>query len=184
MIVYIDESGTHLGAKNATLSVVYLEVKKHADFENKVLLIEKKLGISHFHWNKQDWRNREKFMDELMNLNFTFGVAIYGHPEKFASKFPDMLAHLVTQTEIAKMVIDGYKPKWYLNALKKMLRDRGTSVKKLVSARKDESYPGLRVADCLAGLIRYHYDHSKSNAERWVKKLKKEKKLIFELLVT
>ena len=42
---------------------------------------------------------------------------------------------------------------------KKVLRDKGISVKKLKTAN-DESYPALRVADAIAGAIRYRCENS------------------------
>lgn len=51
-------------------------------------------------------------------------------------------------------MIDSRKPKWYSLKLKKVLRDKGISVKKVITVRKDESSPGIRVSDCLAGLFR------------------------------
>lgn len=78
-------------------------------------------------------------------------------------------------------MIDGRKPKWYGLKLKKILRDKEVSVKKIVTVRKEESSPGIRVADCLAGMIRYYHDHPDSIVEGWYNKLKKAEKIKFEL---
>src|SRR3989344_4641009 len=70
--------------------------------------------------------------------------------------------------------------KWYEQRLKKVLRDRGISVKKLSTVRR-ESEVGIQLADALAGLIRYHYDNpDRKDAKKWFDKLKKDKKLVAE----
>ena len=66
--------------------------------------------------------------------------------------------------------------------LKKALRDKGVSVKKLRTVN-DKSQPGVQVADCLAGLVRRYYDNqNEKNSKRWFDKLRKEKKLTMQLL--
>jgi len=59
--------------------------------------------------------------------------------------------------------IDGKKPRWVELRLKKVLRDKGISVKKLKTLR-DESSPGIRLADALAGVSRAYYDNPKGKA--------------------
>lgn len=48
--------------------------------------------------------------------------------------------------------------------LKKVLRDKGISVRSLKTARND-SVAGLRIADAIAGLARSFYDDPKGKAE-------------------
>lgn len=65
-----------------------------------------------------------------------------------------------------------------------MLRDKGIAVKKLRTVRS-KSEVGIQLADALASLIRYHHDKpEEKDAKKWYNKLKKEKKLEFELLVS
>ena len=67
------------------------------------------------------------------------------------------------------MIIDGKKPKWYSLRLKKVLRDRGISVKKIRTGN-DKSFPCLRLADAYAGLIRAHWnDPNNKNAKELYK---------------
>ncbi len=78
--------------------------------------------------------------------------------------------------------MDGKKPRWYELSLKKALRDKGVSVRKLKTVN-DKSQPGVQVADCLAGLVRRHYDNqNEENPKRWFDKLRKDKKLTMQLL--
>lgn len=80
-------------------------------------------------------------------------------------------------------IIDGEKPKWYEHKLKKVLRDKGIGLKKLRTVR-NKSEVGIQLADALASLIRYSYDNpQEKDAKKWVTKLRREKKLKFELLV-
>lgn len=53
--------------------------------------------------------------------------------------------------------IDGKKPKWYARKMKKVLRDKNISVRKLKTVH-DTEYAGIRVADMVAGLARWQCD--------------------------
>ena len=181
MLIFIDESGTHKAVDHATIVLVYVEITDLAKFESKVELIEKELGIRYFHWNTERWVTREKFLEKLLKLDFTLKVAILKNPVQFSKSLEDVLRHLVIEGNIRKIMIDGKKPKWYSQKLKKVLRDKGISVRKVTMVRKDESSPGIRVADCLAGLIRYKYDNPESDATVLFNKLKRTGKLKFEL---
>lgn len=66
--------------------------------------------------------------------------------------------------------VDGKKPRWVELRLKKVLRDKGISVKKLKTLR-DESSPGIRLADALAGVTRAYYDNPKGKAAPLWKKI-------------
>lgn len=129
----------------------------------------------------EKWEKREKFIEQLLKLDFTFKVAILKNPVKLSKDLEEVLKHLVIEENIRKIVLDGRKPKWYNQRLKKLLRDKGVSVKKIVTIRKNESSPGVRVADCLAGLVRTHFDNPDSLASKLYSKLKKANKVKFEL---
>lgn len=181
MIIIIDESGTHKQVDHTTITLVYVEISNLEKFEKEVERIEKELGIKYFHWKDERWGKREKFIERLLKLDFTLKVAILKNPVQFSRSLEEALKHLVVEGNIRKIMIDGKKPKWYSQKLKKVLRDKGVSVKKVTMVRRDESSPGIRVADCLAGLIRYKYDNPRSEATIWYNKLKKADKIKFEL---
>jgi len=183
MIIYIDESGTHLGAKHSTLALVYIKVDNAETFDKKIIETESELKITNFHWKDEKWETREKFVNFLLKQNFNFKVAVSHEPHKFVKRFPDILSHLLIDDEIKKIVIDGEKPRWYTMGLKTTLRQRKISVEKVVAARKESSYPGLRVADCLAGLVRYGYDNPDSPAAVWLNQFRKTGKLLYEFLL-
>ena len=85
------------------------------------------------------------------------------------------MQHLVVERNILSLIIDGKKGKSYERKFKKVLRDKGISVKKLKTAN-DEAYPALRLADAIAGAIRYRYENGgdkkvKDIYERFSKKI-------------
>lgn len=181
MVIFIDESGTHKQTDHSAVILVYVEISNLEEFEKTIERIEEKLKIKYFHWTDESWEKREKFINNLLKLDFTFKVAILKNPVKLSKSIEDILKHLVIEEDIKKIVIDGRKPKWYSLKLKKVLRDKEISVKKIITVRKEESSPGIRVADCLVGLIRYYYDHPESSTKSWYNKFKKAEKIKFEL---
>lgn len=181
MVIFIDESGTHKQSGHATIALVYVEISDLETFEKEIESLEERLGIRYFHWSHERWRTREKFLEKLLTLDFTFKIAILENPVHLSKSMEDALSHLVVEKNIKKIVIDGRKPKWYTRELKKILRAKGVSVKKIVTVRKEQSSPGIRVSDCLAGLTRYYYENTDSIAKKWYNKLKKANKIRFEL---
>ncbi len=182
MDIFIDESGTHKHIGHATTAIVYLEVKSIVRFEDHLREIEQELKISSFHWAEERWFMRNKFVLEALKLDFSVKVAIFENPMHPERMFELVFQHLITETNIRNIFIDGKKPKWYEHRLKKTLRNKGLSVKKVKTVRR-EAKVGIQLADALAGLIRYHYDNpQKKDAIRLFNKLKKEGKLAAQLL--
>ena len=181
MVIFIDESGTHKQVDHATIALVYVEIVNLEEFEKAVEKIEEKLNIKYFHWTDEKWEKREKFIEQILKLDFFVKVAILKNPVKLATSLEEALRHLVVEENIKKIMIDGRKPRWYNQKLKKVLRDKGVSVKKIVTVRKDESSPGIRVSDCLAGLIRSNYDNPDSLASKWYGRMKKADKIRLEI---
>lgn len=161
MIIFIDESGIHKSVDHSVISFVYICFEGAEQIENEILKIEGFLGIQKFHWSnfssKSGWELREKFLKAISKLDFTFKVAIMKNPINMATALEYSLGYLIIEKKIRKIIIDGKKPRWYGQRLKKVLRDKGISVKK-VRTLNDESSAGLRLADALAGFIRSHYD--------------------------
>jgi hypothetical protein len=182
MYIFIDESGTHKQSGRAAVVLVYVEVSSLEDFENTVEEIEKDLKIQYFHWTDESWNTRKNFITQIMKTDFTLKVAILENPVKLSLSIEDALKHLVVEKKIQKITIDGRKPKWYMLKLKKILRDKGVSVKKVVTVRKDESSPGIRAADCFAGLVRYYHNKPTSLVKGCYEKLKRSNRIKFELI--
>lgn len=75
----------------------------------------------------------------------------------------EVLPYLLPERHIERLFIDGKKHREYAHALKKMLRDKGITVKKLRTVN-DEAYPTIRVADAVAGAVRYYLDNPNKRA--------------------
>ncbi|MBI3559358.1 DUF3800 domain-containing protein [Candidatus Gottesmanbacteria bacterium] len=164
------------------MAVVFVEVINLVKFEEEIIKIEAELKINSFHWSEERWEVRNKFLARLVELDFEVKVAIFKNPANPEKAMSLVFEHLITQANIRNLFIDGKKPKWYEQNLKRELRDKGISVKKLRTVN-DKSQPGIQAADCLAGLIRRHYNlPAEEDARKWFNKLVKEKKLTVQLL--
>lgn len=174
-MIFIDESGIHKVEGYSTVVLVYVETQNLEKLEQGIRKIEKDLRIYSFHWADERWLIRGKFLQRIGRLKFSFKVAILQNPIRIDKEIENILRHLIVEKNIRKILIDGKKPKWYERRLKKILRDKGISVKKLKTVRREESESGLRLADCLAGFIRYYLEHPDNEmAEKCYKKLRKK----------
>lgn len=176
MIVFIDESGIHKKVDHSTFALSYIKFKDYEKIENKVIKLEKDLNIKNFHWAHTVWKIKEKFMSEVLKLDFEVKVAIVKNPIHPQKELEKVLTHTIVENNIKKIIIDGNRYKWFERKIKFVLRNKGISIKKLRKA-KDEQYAGLRIADMVAGLTRAYFD--KKNPKRYDKYFKKlEKKII------
>jgi hypothetical protein len=96
-------------------------------------------------------------------LDFKVKIAIIRNPVNPSKEFERVLSHMAIEKHISCMFIDGKKPKWYELKIKKVLRDKGVSAKK-VKMVKDDQVACIRLADMVAGLSRSHFD--KKNEKR------------------
>ena len=185
MVVFIDESGTHKQEGHSTTAVVYVGIQNLEEFQKKFAEILQKLALSEFHWADQGWEVRRKFFGKIIDLIFSFKVAVFENPANPEKMMETVFQHLITETNIRWIFIDGKKPKWYEHGLKKVLRSKNITVKKLRTVRKETSYPGVQLADALAGLVRYTKDNpNEKDAKEMVNKLRKSKKLFGEYIFT
>ena len=185
MVIFIDESGTHKQSDHASNALVYVEVKNLETFENKMLKLLNKLDLKTFHWADHGWKVRNKFLEQVNDLSFTFKIGIFKNPVKTHEMTETVFQHLITEGKITSIYIDGKKPKWYERRLKKVLRDKRISVKKLRTVRKGSAPIGLQLADALAGLVRYYFDNpDRKDAKKWFNKFKKDKKLSSQFILT
>lgn len=183
MVIFIDESGTHKQSGHAANAIVYIEIEHLEEVEGEIRKILGELKLDFFHWADHGWKVRNRFLKKIIKLDFTFKIGIFANPVKTDEMTEIVLEELITEENIKSVFIDGKQPKWYERKLKKVLRDKGISVKKLRTIRNESSHPGIQLADSLAGLFRYHFENSKAeDAKRWVGRFKKEKKLLSEQL--
>jgi hypothetical protein len=157
MHVFIDESGVHKSTDQSVVVLVYVEVLNLNRLNDVIIRTERNLRIDPFHWNKQIWPVREKFLLAIVKEKFTVKAAIVKNPFSEV-KFELALYNLLIEKRIRNIIIDGEKPTKYVARLKNILRHRGASVKK-IRMGNDVAYPGLRLADLFAGLIRSYYEH-------------------------
>lgn len=182
MLVFIDESGTNKGSGHSAFALVYVVVDDYSRFESAVKAVEEALGIEYFHWAKCAPPVREKFFEQLAKLEFTAKVALVRNPSLPDDDLERLLPHMLIEKNIHSITLDGEKPGWYTRKLKKILRDKGITTKKLKSA-SDESSAGIRVADAVAGLARAYYDKKGGEfVQVWYERLRAKKKIsiVFE----
>ena len=184
MVIFIDESGIQNQIGHSTVAVVYVEIKNLDKFNNDFIKILSDLRISFFHWTEERWLIREKFLSRILKLSFRVKVAIFRNPVHSDRMMETVFEQIVTESSIDKMLIDAKKPRWYENKLKKILRQRGISIRKLKTVRKDEYVYGIQLADCLAGLYRYYYDNpANKDAKVWIQKLEKHQIIFGEFFL-
>jgi len=157
MFVFIDESGIHKKIDHSTYALVYLEAENYQLLENKVCQIEKSLGIEYFHWSKTVWDVKRKFMTEALGLDFSIKLAVVKNPVHPVEELERILRQLLVEKNISYVYIDGKQPKWYERKIKKILRSKNFSARKLKTV-KSSQYAGIRLADMAAGLARSYFD--------------------------
>ena len=158
MYIFLDESGVDKQKGKSSIALVYITLENLDVLQNAVLEAEKKIGIKNFHWSHSAWSVRKLFIEEICKQDFKIKIALIRNPFFASSGYEYALQHLVVERNVISMIIDGKKSKSYERKFKKVLRDKGISVQKLKTAN-DEAYPALRIADAIAGVVRYRYEN-------------------------
>lgn len=175
MLVFIDESGIHKESGHSVFALVYVIMQDYPRFEQDFIRIEKELKIRSFHWKTTTWAVREKFFDRLLALDFEVKIGVAENPIHPEKEFERMLLHMLVENKVRSIYVDGEKPKQYANRIKKVLRDKNVSVKKLRTIR-DEQCAGVRVADAMAGLARAYFDEKPSlKVKSWYARFRRKK---------
>ena len=162
MYIFIDESGVHAGDQS-TVALVYVMVEDIEKLDKAVCDLEKELRIEYFHWSKYNWKIRREFIQGLSRQLFTVKAAILHNPFS-EDKFEGAIRELLTEKKVKNVIIDGKKPIRYVLKLKKVLREHHVSAAR-IRMGNDKSYPGLRVADAFAGLVRRVNEKDNANAK-------------------
>lgn len=160
MYIFIDESGVHKSIDHSSVAIVYLEVTNYSTFEQSVLEIERRLNIQTFHWAETAWPVKKQFLDAVLKLEFFVKVAVINNSTTFSKDLETIFLHMIVEPNIRAVYLDGKKSKRYERTIKKVLRDRGISVRK-VRTVNDSQFAGIRVADMVAGLVRTVADGKK-----------------------
>ena len=164
MLVFIDESGIHRKSGYSVIALVCItDAAALEKVDEQVLELEQTMGTRYFHWADRGWPFRREFVQGIAKLDFTIRLARLTNPIKLDQSLVDILPYLLPERAIERLFIDGKKSKQYVRTLKRLLRDKGISVKKLRTVN-DVSYPGIRVADAVAGTSRYYLDHQNKRA--------------------
>lgn len=180
MVIFIDESGIHKQTDHSTFVLVYVESSNYQKLELDILALEKKLGIPEFHWAHTIWKVKKEFMEEALRFDFQAKIAVVDNPVDPAQELERVLLHMIIERDIQYIFIDGKKPKWYERRIKKILRDKGLSVRKLKTVNSSQ-YPGIRLADLVAGLARSYFDEkNKLRIESYYKRLRKKTVVLIE----
>ena len=164
MIIFIDESGIHKKVDHSTFALAYVEFENYPVVEKKILNIEAKLKIEHFHWSKTVWLVKEKFMEQTLNLDFKAKIAIVKNPINPFKEIEKILKHTIIEHDIKYIYIDGQKSKRYEHKIKHILRDKNISVKKLKSVVMPKKY--------FFDFLRGHFDGDGSFYSYWDKRWK------------
>lgn len=182
MYIFIDESGIHKTVGNSTFSVVYVEVSNLNRARKQLTEVNQKLGIDFFHWAEQRWIYRHKYLKRVINLDFSFKIAIFENPVNSDMAFTRIFEHLILENNIKSISIDGKKPRWYERKLKRELRKHGVKVKKLKTVKNEASEPILQLADALAGFSLYVYENQNDKVnKRLLEQFRKLGKLPVEM---
>jgi len=178
MHVFVDESGIQKQTGHSAFALVFVSVKNDERLNAEVATIENEIGCGAFHWAETKWKHREAFLERILSLEWDAKIGIIGNPIDPEAELERMMCNLLVETRISGIHIDGKKSKRYERRMKKVLRDKGISTKKLKTVN-DEAYAGIRIADALAGLFRsYHDDPENSRANRWYEQIRRKKKIL------
>ncbi len=162
-IIYIDESGISAHIGHSVYVCLYIESDNYAEITTKIIEIEKQLKISYTHWTEMPWKLRLKFVEKIKDLDFEVKAISYKNPILPDVIFELALKRLLQKDEkIIKINIDGKKDKSYKKYLKKLLRNYSLEVNniKMVNYKNE---PLIRLADFMAGLIRYRLGNVSNN---------------------
>lgn len=177
MLIFIDESGIHKTKYHSCVALVYIEIKNLEEIEKCILELERKLKRP-FHWAHTLSGVKKDFFKGISKLDFSIKAAIIQNPIHIHKDIEDILRHLIVEKNIKQIFIDGKQPKWYEHKLKKILRDKGISIRKLKTV-DDKAFAGIRLADAVAGAIRSYHDNPEGKSKIFYDMIKN--KIVFVL---
>ena len=107
MVIFIDETGIHKQTGHSTTAVVYVGIKDVEKVEKQILNIDKNLRIKGFHWAEHGWKIKEKFLKQIIKLDFFFKVAIFSNPTNPSRMMEIVFVHLITEEDIKSIKMLG-----------------------------------------------------------------------------
>ncbi len=161
--VCIDESGITSKNGHSTFALVYIEYSCEEEFDSSVIAVEEKYRIDKIHWSEMSWKVREKVASDISKLDFKSRVSIFKNPINVDESLLLSIKYLIlSEDKIKNIYIDGDKPEKFVGKIKNILRSKNLPVKN-VKGLDDKKFSGLRVADFVAGCVRYYYDNPESD---------------------
>ena len=154
--IYIDESGISKGDGYSTIACIV--IVSDTDLTEKIKKIEKDNNIEVLHWKEMSWRVRDKVIRDIVKLPIKARVFVCKNPSNIPKYMKDYLLPLISNENIKNIYIDGKKNRSFKNNFKSGLRANSISTKDLFFVN-DEDEPLVRVADIVAGCVRYYYDN-------------------------
>lgn len=164
LTIFMDESGIHKPSGYSVFVLVLISIEDRVKVENKIIEAEKRRKIKLFHWAELPWKLRAAFVKDVAKLPFTARAAIIKNPIHPVQSLEQALLSLLIEKKFSALFIDGKKPRWVALKLKKALRDKGLSVKKIKTVQQSSS-PCIRLADAFAGLIRAYFENPSGKAQ-------------------
>ncbi|HEY2003856.1 MAG TPA: DUF3800 domain-containing protein [Candidatus Saccharimonadia bacterium] len=156
MYVFVDESGTNKSSGVCVFAAILVETEQLDPLNDLVVAAEAKAKVKSFHWSKAPWPVRETFLKAVVKGDFVVRYQLSKNPLRdFGVALESTLITAAEGVDVQRIILDGRKDKSYERRLKKVLRDKGLSSKRLRTA-DDEAYPMLRVADAVAGVLGAH----------------------------
>lgn len=179
MIIFIDESGIHKKIDFSVFVLIYVRSSAYPGMEKQICDLENKAGIKYFHWSESSWKVKEKFICCFLKMSFKAKIMVVENPINPVEISDIILVKALTEKNIKFIFIDGKKPKWYAKKIKRFLRNNAISVRKIKTVRS-EACSGIRLADLVAGLARWHFDNKNSNkTKEYFKMLQKKSTITF-----
>lgn len=158
MYAFVDESGVQKTLGYTVVIAVFIKTADLQAVEQQVLSAEKAAGKAAMHWTETAWPSRIIFINGIASANFAFREMLIKNPVgPTEAAVETALINLLGGVKVSRLYIDGVKNKNYERRLKKVLRDKGATTK-ILKTVNDKRYPAIRLADALAGLIRFYHE--------------------------
>jgi hypothetical protein len=164
MYAFIDESGIQFQTGHSVFTIAFVVSHQLESIDRSLVLIERQLAVSSLHWSRLSWQVRQKLFTQLADLPFSYQIVIVPNPLATTEAALGIgLAQALAGSQLTSIVIDGTWSTAQISRIKKQLRAHSVTVANL-RAGNDKAFPGLRIADALAGLHRHLLDKASPQA--------------------
>lgn len=169
MNVYIDESGIQFKDGHSVFAIVFVEQQHEQMLAQGVDKLTQQVRATSLHWSKMGKRVKAKVVPALSGLPFKYAIVIVPNPLKNTeSALGASMSEILSRMNINALIIDGTWSKRQVSQFKRVLKNGGTKVEKLRGGN-DKAYPGLILADIIAGLHRHNLDKPSQETTEQIK---------------